>query len=299
MRAWAAPPRHGIAGLRAISRVRVRATHQAGHRCGHNADCLAHDSPLSAFFVELVCTVGATPPRTATSPPPNGGNCSIRAATRRRHAEGRLLMVQNPHHYPWCPAPSLVQDCPVRCWLNAMARHLQPQAIQARERAQVRAIRGSSGHVEVFHMDGVGTSIILTPTRPRYAEPHPTPLHPHMRRAGDVPACVLRCPLSVRGRAASVSLHYIGGRRTSSPAARRHGNAARRGPSAGGRQYPGGAPTWQRSSSRTIGGPPPGPRWHTRPPAAHQAPGSAPVLQRAATRPSVERHVGPRWDRVV
>ncbi|ERH30717.1 hypothetical protein HMPREF1980_00714 [Actinomyces sp. oral taxon 172 str. F0311] len=44
-----------------------------------------------------------------------------------------------------------------------MARHLQPQAIQARERAQVRAIRGSSGHVEVFQMDGVGTSIIGRP----------------------------------------------------------------------------------------------------------------------------------------
>ena len=40
------------------------------------------------------------------------GNCTIRGATRRRHAEGRLLMVQNPHHYPRCHAPSLVQDCP-------------------------------------------------------------------------------------------------------------------------------------------------------------------------------------------
>ena len=100
------------------------------------------------------------------------GNCSIRAATRRRHAGRMLLMVQNPHHYPWCPAPSLVQDCPVRCWLNAMARHLQPQAIQARERAQVRAIRGSSGHVEVFQMDGVGTSII---ERPRPLHNHDTP----------------------------------------------------------------------------------------------------------------------------
>ena len=44
--------------------------------------------------------------------PPNGGNCTIRGATRRRHAEGRLLMLQNPHHYPWCHAPSPVQDCP-------------------------------------------------------------------------------------------------------------------------------------------------------------------------------------------
>ena len=32
--------------------------------------------------------------------PSNGGNCTIRGATRRRHAEGRLLMLQNPHHYP-------------------------------------------------------------------------------------------------------------------------------------------------------------------------------------------------------
>ena len=31
--------------------------------------------------------------------PSNGGNCTIRSATRRRHAEGRLLMLQNPHHY--------------------------------------------------------------------------------------------------------------------------------------------------------------------------------------------------------
>ena len=28
--------------------------------------------------------------------PSNGGNCTIRGATRRRHAEGRLLMLQNP-----------------------------------------------------------------------------------------------------------------------------------------------------------------------------------------------------------
>jgi len=39
---------------------------------------------LSAFFAEVVCGLGAMPPRTvtsplrtSTSPPPNGGNCSI------------------------------------------------------------------------------------------------------------------------------------------------------------------------------------------------------------------------------
>ena len=46
------------------------------------------------------------------------------------------------------------QHCMV--WPNALARHFQAQVIQACERAQVRAIKGSIGHVEVFQMDGVG-----------------------------------------------------------------------------------------------------------------------------------------------
>ena len=32
--------------------------------------------------------------------PPNGGNCTNRATTRRRHAGRMLLMVQNPHRQP-------------------------------------------------------------------------------------------------------------------------------------------------------------------------------------------------------
>ena len=72
----------------------MRATREAGHRCAHIADQLAHDTPLSAFVAEVVCTLGATPPRTATSPsrtatslprtatspPPNMGNCAVRGA---------------------------------------------------------------------------------------------------------------------------------------------------------------------------------------------------------------------------
>ena len=56
--------------------------------------------------------------------------------------------------------------------LNVLTRHLQPQAIQARERAQIRAIKDSIGHVEVFQMDGVGTPII---ERPRPLSGHDTP----------------------------------------------------------------------------------------------------------------------------
>ena len=54
---------------------------------------------FSAFFTEVVCTLGTTPPQTATSPPPNGGNGVIRTATRRRHADSQPLMLQNPHRH--------------------------------------------------------------------------------------------------------------------------------------------------------------------------------------------------------
>ena len=66
------------------------------------------------------------------------------------------------------------QHCVV--WLNALAGHFQAQVIQARERAQVGAIKGSIGHVEVFQMDGVGISIIERP-RPLHGHdtPNPTP----------------------------------------------------------------------------------------------------------------------------
>ena len=60
--------------------------------------------------------------------------------------------------------------------LNALTRHLQPQAIQARERAQVRAIKDSMRHVEIFQMDGVAISII---ERPRPLPQHDTPNPAH------------------------------------------------------------------------------------------------------------------------
>ena len=72
MRAWAAPPRRGIAGLRAILRVRVRATREARRHIAPNRDLAASKR----------------------------GNCTIRGATRRRHAVARLLMMQNPHLDP-------------------------------------------------------------------------------------------------------------------------------------------------------------------------------------------------------
>ena len=60
--------------------------------------------------------------------------------------------------------------------LNALTRHLQPQAIQARERTQIRAIKDSIGHVEIFQMDGVAISIIERP-RPLPGHYTPNPAH--------------------------------------------------------------------------------------------------------------------------
>ncbi len=77
-------------GLRAHSGVNARTTPHDRHRCAQNADHFAISSPLSAFFTEVVCDVGATPPRTAATPAPNGGNCAIQGcdtpATRRKKA---------------------------------------------------------------------------------------------------------------------------------------------------------------------------------------------------------------------
>ena len=60
--------------------------------------------------------------------------------------------------------------------LNALTPHLQPQAIQASERAQIEAIKDSIGHVEVFQTDGVGIAIIGRP-RPLPGHDAPNPAH--------------------------------------------------------------------------------------------------------------------------
>ena len=70
--------------------------------------------------------------------------------------------------------------------LNALTRHLQPQAIQAREHAQIRAIKDSTWPCRGLS-DGRCSNLhhrkTLTPTRPRHAQPRPQHLHPQMRRA--------------------------------------------------------------------------------------------------------------------
>ena len=101
--AWAASPRRMFRGLRAYQGVNA---HVQGFPCEQHSttDTLVPKTQttstttprLSAFFAEVVCTLGTTPPQTAISPPPNGGNDVIRTTTRRRHAASQPLMLQNP-----------------------------------------------------------------------------------------------------------------------------------------------------------------------------------------------------------
>ena len=179
----------------------MRATHEARHRCVHNATGrLARNTPLSAFFAEVVCDVGTTPSRTmtspsrtmtspsrtatspsqtatspsqtATSPPANGGNCTIRGATRRRHAEGRLLMLQNPHHFP-----SRVRLRHPRAqgpggssMVTPDIGRAAPMSATARPRRPLTRSRGS--HTQARDAEFAGT---------RHTPPTKTPTFPHQQ----------------------------------------------------------------------------------------------------------------------
>ena len=100
-------------GWRACSGAYMRTTHHVRHCCAQNADHLAHGSPLSAFFAEVVCSLAATPPPVGSWPTPNGGNGVIRGVTRRQHAASHLLMLQNPHRRRcgrYCEADEIGED---------------------------------------------------------------------------------------------------------------------------------------------------------------------------------------------
>ena len=109
----------------------------ARHWCAQNADHFATSSPFSAFFIEVVCDLGAIPPRTTAAPPPIGGNCIIRAATRRRYTASQFLMLQNPHRH-WCGRRRRDRGARLRCpWAVAgpgWAIHSDPAPLVWRAR---------------------------------------------------------------------------------------------------------------------------------------------------------------------
>ena len=82
----------------------MRTTHHGRHRFAQNADHFAHNSPFSAFFTEVVCTLRTTPPRTAASLPANGGELHQSRrdtpATRRREASNGAKPPPKVWHNP-------------------------------------------------------------------------------------------------------------------------------------------------------------------------------------------------------
>ena len=82
----------------------VGVCYRGGLRRGRRPEARPHRQQTGGIALHEDPCVSCLP----MTAPPSGGNCIIRGATRRRHAEGRLLMLQNPHHYPW---PGLVWFC--------------------------------------------------------------------------------------------------------------------------------------------------------------------------------------------
>ena len=127
--------------------ARVRIPHHARGRIRQNVDSFSHNRLSSPFFTQWVCTLVATPPqttptptKTTPAPPPIGGNCIIRAATRRRYTASQLLMLQNPH---WPPAWRAQRDR--WAWLRCPWAVAGPGRASSRPRRAKLAARTTRG----------------------------------------------------------------------------------------------------------------------------------------------------------
>ena len=125
-------------------------------RCAQNADRLAHNSPFSPFFTEVVCTLGTTPARTATSPPPNARNFATRGSDTSATHRQRAWRGENPG-YRTCHVAGFVPCMPwyallVRTWAcysePGQPRPRTEQRVNVRNRRPTCETAGShAGHV--------------------------------------------------------------------------------------------------------------------------------------------------------
>jgi len=166
----------GLGDARHRHMMNNHARQRSAHRCTRELrariDRLAH--VLAPHVSTLWAPVAAHAHMQDRGAPPAG---LMRQAPDHRVTQGALTSAASTP--PVLTNDAARQHCMV--WPHALAGHFQAQAIQARERAQVRAIKGSIGHVEGFRMDGVTISIIerpRPPTLPRHAQPRPRHLHP-------------------------------------------------------------------------------------------------------------------------
>ena len=72
--------------------------HHDSDRFRQIADPFSRNSRIWTLFTQWVCSLAATPLDSRLRRHQKGGNCIIRAATRRRYATSQLLMLQIPHH---------------------------------------------------------------------------------------------------------------------------------------------------------------------------------------------------------
>ena len=139
----------------------MRATHHARDRCAQNADHLAHNTPLSAFFTEVVCVLGAAPPQAATSPPPTGGNYAIQASdtptTRRKKASHGAKPPSPPAwRAPRNTGPGCCARVGGRAWPGFETTHrsaTQPHWCGGRRRDLPRCRWAAAGTGRAIHSD--------------------------------------------------------------------------------------------------------------------------------------------------
>ena len=143
--------------------ARQRPAHRRTRELGAWIGCLAH--VLAPHMGALWAPVAANAHMQDRGAPPVR---LVRGAPDHRVTRNALASAASTP--PVLTSNTASQHCMVG--LNVLACHFQAQVIQACERGQVRAIKDSVGHVEVFQVDGVGTSII---GRPRPLPGHDTP----------------------------------------------------------------------------------------------------------------------------
>ena len=100
---WAAPPTRTSSGLRAYQGVNAHIQRFARELHTRPGTVVSKTQPASAATPRCQCFSPRWSAIWAPHRPeprhhhrPTGGICTIRGATRRRHAEGRLLMLQTP-----------------------------------------------------------------------------------------------------------------------------------------------------------------------------------------------------------
>ena len=137
--------------------------HRARHHCAQNADHLAHDSPFSAFFTEVVCVLGAAPPQAATSEPQNGGNDAIQSsdtpATRRQRAShgAKPPLPPQSEATPWFAGRGLTAY-----GSHALQTSSNWRILKRPSTASVTNVVNLSQKTSIFNEKGVGLTTFVT-----------------------------------------------------------------------------------------------------------------------------------------